>query len=233
MPEEERREHVSQTTPSSFRKQGARSWRELPIRYAEFGACHRNEPSSSLHGIMRARAFEEDDAHVFCREQDVERSRVLSAPSWARPTATSVFLTTRWRRRRGQRRAPVTTRHGTGRRRSLAMPHGAAASRIKSTPGQRRLACRHQSQHGCCGEDDSTRSARIRQNHRVGPRKIRGNETTIRHLSRLPGAGKEAYFADTRPLRGGADPPVLWGEMSAYGALFGHQNRTRQRPPLG
>jgi hypothetical protein len=66
----------------------------------------------------------------------------------------------------------------------------------------------------------------------VSPRKIRGNETTIRHLSRLPGARKEVYFAETRP-RGGADPPVLWGEMSAYGAFFGHQNRTRQRPLLG
>src|SRR6204780_814527 len=51
---------------------GLRSWRELPIRYAEFGACHRNEPSGSLPGIMRTRAFEQGDAHVFCREQDVE-----------------------------------------------------------------------------------------------------------------------------------------------------------------
>lgn len=51
---------------------GLRSWRDLPIRYAEFGVCHRNEPSGSLHGIMRTRAFEQDDAHVFCREQDVE-----------------------------------------------------------------------------------------------------------------------------------------------------------------
>src|SRR5450755_4601433 len=51
---------------------GLRSWRELPIRYAEFGACHRNEPSGSLHGIMRTRAFEQNDAHVLCREQDVE-----------------------------------------------------------------------------------------------------------------------------------------------------------------
>src|SRR5882672_8912317 len=40
--------------------------------WAEFGACHRNEPSGSLHGIMRTRAFEQDDAHVYCREQDVE-----------------------------------------------------------------------------------------------------------------------------------------------------------------
>ena len=50
---------------------GLRSWRDLPIRYAEFGACHRNEPSGALHGLMRTRAFEQDDAHVFCRENDV------------------------------------------------------------------------------------------------------------------------------------------------------------------
>jgi threonyl-tRNA synthetase len=45
-----------------------RSWRELPIRYAEFGQCHRNESSGSMHGLMRTRGFEQDDAHVFCRE---------------------------------------------------------------------------------------------------------------------------------------------------------------------
>jgi threonyl-tRNA synthetase len=49
-----------------------RSWRELPLRYAEFGACHRDEPSGALHGLMRTRAFEQDDAHVFCREEDVQ-----------------------------------------------------------------------------------------------------------------------------------------------------------------
>ena len=49
-----------------------RSWRELPLRYAEFGACHRNEPSGAIHGLMRTRAFEQDDAHVFCREEDVQ-----------------------------------------------------------------------------------------------------------------------------------------------------------------
>ncbi len=51
---------------------GLRSWRDLPIRYAEFGACYRNEPSGALHGLMRTRAFEQDDAHVFCREEDVQ-----------------------------------------------------------------------------------------------------------------------------------------------------------------
>jgi len=54
---------------------GLRSWREMPVRYAEFGACHRNEPSGSMHGLMRTRAFEQDDAHVFCRPEDV-RSEV-------------------------------------------------------------------------------------------------------------------------------------------------------------
>nr|WP_123688349.1 threonine--tRNA ligase [Stella humosa] len=49
-----------------------RSWRELPVRFCEFGACHRDEPSGSMHGLMRTRAFEQDDAHVFCREADVE-----------------------------------------------------------------------------------------------------------------------------------------------------------------
>jgi threonyl-tRNA synthetase len=52
---------------------GLHSWRDLPIRYTEFGACHRDEPSGALHGLMRTRAFEQDDAHVFCREEDVQR----------------------------------------------------------------------------------------------------------------------------------------------------------------
>ncbi|MBK7661416.1 MAG: threonine--tRNA ligase [Betaproteobacteria bacterium] len=45
---------------------GVRSYRELPLRYGEFGACHRNEPSGALHGIMRVRAFTQDDGHIFC-----------------------------------------------------------------------------------------------------------------------------------------------------------------------
>ncbi len=49
-----------------------RSYRDLPIRYAEFGACHRNEPSGSLQGLMRGRAFTQDDAHVFCLEEHIE-----------------------------------------------------------------------------------------------------------------------------------------------------------------
>ena len=50
---------------------GQRSYRDLPLRMAEFGSCHRYEPSGSLHGLMRVRAFTQDDAHIFCREDQV------------------------------------------------------------------------------------------------------------------------------------------------------------------
>ena len=49
-----------------------RSYRELPLRYGEFGACHRNEPSGALHGIMRVRGFTQDDGHIFCTEDQIE-----------------------------------------------------------------------------------------------------------------------------------------------------------------
>ena len=51
---------------------GQKSYRDLPLRMAEFGACHRFEPSGGLHGIMRVRAFTQDDAHIFCREDQIE-----------------------------------------------------------------------------------------------------------------------------------------------------------------
>jgi threonyl-tRNA synthetase len=53
-------------------KQHLHSYRELPIRFAEFGACHRNEPSGTLHGIMRVRSFNQDDGHIFCTEEQVQ-----------------------------------------------------------------------------------------------------------------------------------------------------------------
>ena len=52
--------------------QGLRSYRDLPLRLAEFGVVHRNEPSGTLHGLMRARRFVQDDAHVFCTEAQIE-----------------------------------------------------------------------------------------------------------------------------------------------------------------
>ncbi len=52
--------------------QGLRSYRDLPLRLAEFGSCHRNESSGALHGIMRVRAFTQDDAHIFCMQEQVQ-----------------------------------------------------------------------------------------------------------------------------------------------------------------
>ena len=51
---------------------GLKSYRDLPLRLAEFGSCHRNEPSGSLHGIMRVRGFTQDDAHIFCTEEQIQ-----------------------------------------------------------------------------------------------------------------------------------------------------------------
>jgi threonyl-tRNA synthetase len=59
-------------------RQGIKSYRDLPLRMAEFGCCHRNEPHGALHGIMRVRQFTQDDAHIFCRaDQVVEEVRVF------------------------------------------------------------------------------------------------------------------------------------------------------------
>jgi threonyl-tRNA synthetase len=52
--------------------QGLKSYRDLPLRLAEFGSCHRNEPSGSLHGLMRVRGFTQDDAHIFCTEDQIQ-----------------------------------------------------------------------------------------------------------------------------------------------------------------
>ncbi len=53
--------------------QGLKSYRDLPLRLAEFGSCHRNEPSGSLHGLMRVRGFTQDDAHIFCTDEQIKK----------------------------------------------------------------------------------------------------------------------------------------------------------------
>src|SRR5690625_5645069 len=57
--------------------QGLKSYRDLPLRMAEFGSCHRNEPSGALHGLMRVRAFGQDDAHIFCAPEQI-RAEVVA-----------------------------------------------------------------------------------------------------------------------------------------------------------
>src|SRR3546814_6256187 len=52
-------------------RQGMKSYRDLPLRMAEMGCCHRNEPHGALHGIMRVRQFTQDDGHIFCREDQI------------------------------------------------------------------------------------------------------------------------------------------------------------------
>ena len=59
-------------------RQGLKSYKDLPIRMAEFGSCHRNEPSGALPGLMRARAFTQDDAHIFCTEKQITSERTFS-----------------------------------------------------------------------------------------------------------------------------------------------------------
>ena len=71
-------------------KQGMTSYRDLPIRMAEFGSCHRNEPSGALHGLMRVRAFTQDDAHIFCTEEQINAETVdCSASSCKASTGIS------------------------------------------------------------------------------------------------------------------------------------------------
>jgi threonyl-tRNA synthetase len=59
-----------------------RSYRELPLRMAEFGSCHRYEPSGALHGIMRVRAFTQDDAHIFCTEDQIATETARFVDLW-------------------------------------------------------------------------------------------------------------------------------------------------------
>ena len=62
---------------------GLHSYRDLPIRYGEFGACHRNEPSGALHGILRVRGFTQDDGHIFCTEDQIEAEVTRLPPAGA------------------------------------------------------------------------------------------------------------------------------------------------------
>ncbi|NBW81250.1 threonine--tRNA ligase [bacterium] len=59
-------------------KQGIKSYRDLPLRYGEFGQCHRNEPSGGLHGIMRVRGFTQDDGHIFCTPEQIQNEMKLA-----------------------------------------------------------------------------------------------------------------------------------------------------------
>ncbi len=80
--EDEGHEHILALKPMNcpgavqIFRQGLKSYRDLPLRLAEFGSCHRNEPSGALHGIMRVRAFTQDDGHIFCTEDQINSESI-------------------------------------------------------------------------------------------------------------------------------------------------------------
>ena len=89
---------------------GVRSYRDLPLRYGEFGSCHRNEPSGALHGLMRVRGFVQDDGHIFCTEDQILGNASPTRRCCRRCTATSASPTSSTRSPRGRRSASARTR---------------------------------------------------------------------------------------------------------------------------
>ena len=118
-------------------KQGTKSYRDLPLRMAEFGCCHRNEAHGALHGLMRVRQMTQDDAHIFCREDQIvdETRRFLDAlrPGLRRHGHDRHRLQARHPARR---RAPATTRPGTAPRRRWPTRSTPPASTFDFAPGE-------------------------------------------------------------------------------------------------
>jgi threonyl-tRNA synthetase len=94
-------------------KQGIKSYRDLPLRYGEFGQCHRNEPSGGLHGIMRVRGFTQDDGHVFCTEDMILDECVAYTALLQQVYKDFGFSRSSTRWRRGPTRASAPTPSGT------------------------------------------------------------------------------------------------------------------------
>ena len=120
-------------------KQGLHSYRDLPLRMAEFGSCHRYEPSGALHGIMRVRAFTQDDAHIFCREDQIEqRDGPLLQAAATRSTATSASSTVVKLADRPDDARRLATRSGTRpkARCSRRRRRRPASTRHRSNPGE-------------------------------------------------------------------------------------------------
>ena len=118
-------------------RQGIRSYRELPLRLAEFGSCHRYEPSGALHGIMRVRAFTQDDAHIFCTEEQIAaetvrfvRAAVVDLSRLRLPGVQREVL------RPARRCGSARTRCGTTRRPRCARPARPPASSYTLNPGE-------------------------------------------------------------------------------------------------
>ena len=130
-------------------KQGLKSYRDLPLRLAEFGACHRYEPSGALHGIMRVRSFVQDDAHIFCTED-----QIVSETKTLRRAADRGLPRTRLRQRSSPSSRPAPNcaaarkRNGTTPKRRSKTPARRSACPTRSTPAKARSTRR--SSNSCC-----------------------------------------------------------------------------------
>ena len=120
-------------------KQGIKSYRDLPLRYGEFGQCHRNEPTGGLHGIMRVRGFTQDDGHIFCTEDQIQAEVRPSRPCCRRSTPTSASTTSSTRSLDAPRKAHRHRRElGQGRSRAGRGP-ARLRLRLQILPRRRRL----------------------------------------------------------------------------------------------
>ena len=118
-------------------KQGIRSYRDLPIRFAEFGKVHRYEPSGALHGLMRVRAFTQDDAHIFITEEQItEESVAIIKLLLSISTRTSASRTCASSSPTGRRSGSGRTRSGTSAEKALKAAAAAAGIEYTLNPGE-------------------------------------------------------------------------------------------------
>jgi threonyl-tRNA synthetase len=113
-------------------KQGIKSYRDLPLRYGEFGQCHRNEPTGGLHGIMRVRGFTQDDGHIFCTEDMIQTECVAYTALLQKVYADFGFTDIIYKVATRPRRASAPTSSGTRPRRADGEPEAAQAATSRS-----------------------------------------------------------------------------------------------------
>jgi threonyl-tRNA synthetase len=124
------------------------SYRDLPLRMAEFGSCHRNEPSGALHGIMRVRAFTQDDAHIFCTPEQITSESVAFVELLRVVYRDLGFEEVRVKFSDRRRSGRARTRPGTGPRTPCGTPCARRAWRPRSTPA--RAPSTGRSSSSCC-----------------------------------------------------------------------------------
>ena len=178
-------------------RQGVRSYRELPLRLAEFGSCHRYEPSGALHGLMRVRAFLQDDAHIFCTEEQIADETVrfvaliasvyrdFGFPDFSREVQRPPAGARRQRRGVGQGRGGAEGRLRARR-----------ASSTRSIPARARSTAR--SSNSCCATPSGGTGSAAPAG---GLRPAGAARRRIRRRRRRPPPAGDAAPGDLRQLR--------------------------------